>query len=317
MCSPRERTGLPGPPGVYPLQYTGRARRLRASVARSAYFVRTMIHDEMRRADRCRRRPRRLSRRRDGHSSRAAMMAIFMAAVESTIVATASPRSWPTWRLRSSVAFTAYSRAGGDDSDLRTAGRSPRAQAGVLHRRRVFLVASTLCGFARTMPVLTAPALGAGAIQPIATTTSATSTRQPSARIQPYLAIFGLSAIIGPRLRVSRRARKLARDFLDEPADWARGVRHVRRVPTRAAGASSAPGRLHARRCRARGRLRDDGPGTARSTDQRWPWLAVAAVALTCSSCTAPHRRADAAAQARRNRFTPSAMSVILQLVPR
>src|SRR5262245_61472620 len=107
----------------------------------------------------------------------AAMMAIFMAAVESTIVATAMPSivadlggfslfSWvfTAYLLAQAVTIPIYGRL----ADLH--GRKPVFFAGT----SVFLVASTLCGFAHTMPVLVAlralQGLGAGAIQPIATT---------------------------------------------------------------------------------------------------------------------------------------------------
>jgi EmrB/QacA subfamily drug resistance transporter len=137
------------------------------------------------------------------------MMAIFMAAVESTIVATAMPSivadlggfslfSWvfTAYLLAQAVTIPIYGRL----ADLH--GRKPVFFAGA----SVFLVASTLCGFARTMPALIAlralQGLGAGAIQPIATTiVGDIYTPAERARIQGYIsAIFGLSAIIGPTL---------------------------------------------------------------------------------------------------------------------
>src|SRR5262245_6779666 len=114
---------------------------------------------------------------RRGFVLAAALMAIFMAAVESTIVATAMPSivadlggfslfSWvfTAYLLAQAVTIPIYGRL----ADLH--GRKPVFFAGT----SVFLVASTLCGFAHTMPVLVAlralQGLGAGAIQPIATT---------------------------------------------------------------------------------------------------------------------------------------------------
>jgi len=139
----------------------------------------------------------------------AAMMAIFMAAVESTIVATAMPSivadlggfslfSWvfTAYMLTQAVSIPIYGRL----ADLH--GRKPVFFAGT----SVFLVASTLCGFAHTMPVLVSlralQGLGAGAIQPIATTiVGDIYTPAERARVQGYISgVFGVSAIIGPAL---------------------------------------------------------------------------------------------------------------------
>jgi EmrB/QacA subfamily drug resistance transporter len=139
----------------------------------------------------------------------AAMMAIFMAAVESTIVATAMPSivadlggfslfSWvfAAYLLTQAVTIPIYGRL----ADLY--GRKPVFFAGA----SLFLVASLLCGFARTMPALVGlralQGLGAGAIQPIATTiVGDIYTPTERARVQGYIsAVFGVSAIIGPGL---------------------------------------------------------------------------------------------------------------------
>jgi EmrB/QacA subfamily drug resistance transporter len=139
----------------------------------------------------------------------AAMMAIFMAAVESTIVATAMPSivadlggfslfSWvfTAYLLPQAVSIPIYGRL----ADLH--GRKPVFFAGA----SLFLVASALCGFARTMPVLIGlralQGLGAGAIQPIATTiVGDIYTPAQRARVQGYISgVFGVSAIIGPAL---------------------------------------------------------------------------------------------------------------------
>src|SRR5215813_8538345 len=139
----------------------------------------------------------------------AAMMAIFMAAVESTIVATAMPSivadlgnfslfSWvfTAYLLTQAVSIPIYGRL----ADLH--GRKPVFFAGA----SLFLVASALCGFARTMPVLVGlralQGLGAGAIQPIATTiVGDIYTPAERARIQGYLSgVFGIAAVFGPPL---------------------------------------------------------------------------------------------------------------------
>jgi len=137
------------------------------------------------------------------------MMAIFMAAVESTIVATAMPSivadlggfslfSWvfTAYLLTQAVTIPIYGRL----ADLY--GRKPVFFAGA----SLFLVASALCGFARTMPVLVGlralQGLGAGAIQPIATTiVGDIYTPAERARVQGYISgVFGVSAIVGPAL---------------------------------------------------------------------------------------------------------------------
>ncbi len=139
----------------------------------------------------------------------AAMMAIFMAAVESTIVATAMPSivadlggfslfSWvfTAYLLTQAVTIPIYGRL----ADLY--GRKRVFFAGA----SVFLVASALCGFARTMGALIGlralQGLGAGAIQPIATTiVGDIYAPAERARVQGYIsAVFGVSAIVGPAL---------------------------------------------------------------------------------------------------------------------
>jgi EmrB/QacA subfamily drug resistance transporter len=139
----------------------------------------------------------------------AAMMAIFMAAVESTIVATAMPSivadlggfhlfSWvfTAYLLTQAVTIPIYGRL----ADLY--GRKRVFFAGA----SLFLVGSTLCGLARSMEALIAfralQGLGAGAIQPIATTiVGDIYTPAERARIQGFISgVFGVSAIIGPAL---------------------------------------------------------------------------------------------------------------------
>ena len=139
----------------------------------------------------------------------AVMTATFMAAMESSIVATAMPSivaalggfrlfSWAfaAYLLTQAVTIPIYGRL----ADLYGRKRIFFAGAGL------FLVASLLCGLAWAMvPLILFRALqgaGAGAIQPIATTIIG-DVYQPveRARIQGYISgVFGVAAIIGPML---------------------------------------------------------------------------------------------------------------------
>ncbi|MGH7092341.1 MAG: MDR family MFS transporter [Stellaceae bacterium] len=139
----------------------------------------------------------------------ASLMATFMAAVESTIVATAMPTivadlggfalfSWvfAAYLLAMAVMIPIYGRL-----------------ADIYGRKRVFyfggtifLIGTTLCGLAHSMVVLVAfravQGLGAGAIQPIAATVVGDLyTPAERARVQGYISgVFGMSAIVGPLL---------------------------------------------------------------------------------------------------------------------
>jgi EmrB/QacA subfamily drug resistance transporter len=135
------------------------------------------------------------------------MLALFMAAVEVTIVATALPQivaklggfSLYTWvfsgfLLTQSVTILVFGKL----ADLY--GRRPVLIAGIV----VFLVGSTLCGFAWSMPALIAfrllQGLGAGSIQPVATTiVGDLYTPQERPRVQGWLSsVWGFAAIVGP-----------------------------------------------------------------------------------------------------------------------
>jgi EmrB/QacA subfamily drug resistance transporter len=139
----------------------------------------------------------------------AALIATFMAAVESTIIATAMPTivgdlggfrlfSWvfAAYLLTMAVSVPIYGRL----ADIYGRKRIFFAGTGI------FLVGTTLCGFARTMVVLVIfraiQGIGAGAIQPIASTVIGDIyTPAERARVQGYLSsVFGVSAIIGPAL---------------------------------------------------------------------------------------------------------------------
>jgi EmrB/QacA subfamily drug resistance transporter len=149
----------------------------------------------------------------------AAMLGIFMASVESTIVATAMPTivadlggfrlfSWvfAAYLLTQAVTIPIYGRL----ADLY--GRKRVFFAGA----SLFLAASVLCGLARGMvPLILFRALqgaGAGSLQPIATTiVGDIYTPAERARVQGYLSgVFGVAALVGPPLG----------GFLVEHASW-------------------------------------------------------------------------------------------------
>ena len=147
------------------------------------------------------------------------MMATFMTAVETTIVATAMPTivadlgdfhlfSWvfAVYLLTQAVSVPIYGRL----ADLY--GRKRVFFAGAA----VFLLGSTLCGFAHGMLALIAfralQGIGAGGMQPVAyTIVGDIYTPAERARVQGFLSsVFGFSAIVGPTLGA----------FLVEHADW-------------------------------------------------------------------------------------------------
>jgi len=139
----------------------------------------------------------------------AALIATFIPAVESSIVATAMPTivgnlggfhliSWvfAVPLLTMAVTIPLYGRL-----------------ADIYGRKRVFffgtgifLVGTTLCGFARSIEVLICfraiQGLGSGAIQPIAMTIVGDIYTPPErARVQGWSsAVFGLAAVVGPAL---------------------------------------------------------------------------------------------------------------------
>ena len=147
------------------------------------------------------------------------MMATFMAAVENTIVGTAMPSivgslgdfhlfSWVfvAYLLFQAVSVPIYGRL----SDLY--GRKTVFFAGA----GIFLLGSTLCGFAHDMYWLIAfralQGMGAGAVQPVAyAIVGDIYTPTERAKVQGYLSsVFGVSAVIGPTLGA----------FLVEHASW-------------------------------------------------------------------------------------------------
>ena len=137
------------------------------------------------------------------------LLAMFMAAIEGTIVATAIPSivadlggfslfSWvfSSFLLAQAVTIPIYGKL----ADLY--GRKPVFTFGVL----IFLTGSVLCGFAKTMNMLIVfrliQGLGAGAVQPIAMTiVGDIFTMTDRARVQGYISIvWGVSSILGPGL---------------------------------------------------------------------------------------------------------------------
>lgn len=137
----------------------------------------------------------------------ALVVAMFMAAIEATIVATAMPSivtklgglalySWvfSAFLLMQAVTTPVYGKL----SDL--FGRKRVFMVGIT----IFLLGSVLCGLARSMAALVAfrvvQGLGAGAVQPLAVTLIGDLyTLEERGRIQGYVAsVWGTSAILGP-----------------------------------------------------------------------------------------------------------------------
>ena len=149
----------------------------------------------------------------------ACLMATFMAAIESTIVATAMPTiiadlggfslfSWvfAVYLLTQAISIPVYGRL----ADVY--GRKAVFYVGA----GVFLVGSTLCGFAPNMLALVLfralQGLGAGGVQPIAMTICGDIyTPSERAKVQGLIAsVFGIAAVGGPSLGA----------FLVEHAAW-------------------------------------------------------------------------------------------------
>ncbi|MBY0120880.1 MDR family MFS transporter [Bacillus sp. S/N-304-OC-R1] len=137
------------------------------------------------------------------------MLAMFMGAIEATIVSTAMPAivgdlggfslySWvfSAYLLMNTVTVLIYGKL----SDL--FGRKPIIITGII----IFLIGSILCGFAETMTMLIIFRLiqgfGAGAVMPIATTiVGDIYTKEERAKIQGYLSsVWGISAVMGPAI---------------------------------------------------------------------------------------------------------------------
>ena len=135
------------------------------------------------------------------------MLAMFVSAVEATIVTTAMPviasdlggfsrYSWifSAYLLMSTVTVLIYGKL----ADL--FGRKPILFIGLT----IFLVGSILCGFAVSMEQLIVfrliQGLGAGAVMPIATTiVGDIYTTEERAKVQGYLSsVWGVSAVLGP-----------------------------------------------------------------------------------------------------------------------
>ena len=135
------------------------------------------------------------------------MAAMFMVAVEATIVSTAMPQivgqlgglNLYSWVFSAFLLTqTATTVVFGKLSDIY--GRKPVMIFGIV----VFLAGSILCGLASTMPTLIAyrliQGIGAGAIQPVAmTVVGDLYSARERGRVQGWLAsVWGVSAVIGP-----------------------------------------------------------------------------------------------------------------------
>jgi EmrB/QacA subfamily drug resistance transporter len=137
------------------------------------------------------------------------MLAMFMGAVEGTIISTAMPAivgdlggfalySWvfSAYLLMNAVTVLIYGKL----SDL--FGRKPILTFGII----IFLIGSILCGVADSMEMLILFRLiqgfGAGAVMPIATTiVGDIYTKEERAKVQGYLgSVWGISAVTGPAL---------------------------------------------------------------------------------------------------------------------
>jgi EmrB/QacA subfamily drug resistance transporter len=135
------------------------------------------------------------------------MLAMFMGAIEATIVSTAMPAivadlggftlySWvfSAYLLMNAVTVLIYGKL----SDL--FGRKPILFIGIT----IFLIGSILCGLATSMEALIVFRLiqgfGAGAVTPIATTiVGDIYSAEERAKVQGYLAsVWGISAVTGP-----------------------------------------------------------------------------------------------------------------------
>lgn len=139
----------------------------------------------------------------------AVMLAMFMGAIEATIVATAMPDivadlggfslySWvfSAYLLMNAATVLIYGKL----SDI--FGRRPVLFTGIF----IFLVGSILCGFAGSMEQMILfrfiQGFGAGAVMPVATTiVGDIYEKEERAKVQGYLAsVWGISAISGPAL---------------------------------------------------------------------------------------------------------------------
>jgi len=162
--------------------------------------------------------PRRGTRR--GPVLAALVLAMFMAAIEGTIVATAMPSiagslggfSLYAWVFASYLLMQAVTTPMfGKLADLY--GRKPIFVGGV----SIFLAGSVACGFAPTMPWLIAfrlvQGVGAGAVQPVSSTIAADLYAfHERARVQGWLSsVWGISAVAGP----------LAGGLIVQQAHWA------------------------------------------------------------------------------------------------
>ena len=171
----------------------------------------------------------------------ACLMATFMAAVESTIVATAMPTiiadlrgfnlfSWvfTVYLLTQAISIPIYGRL----ADLYGRKRMFFVGAGL------FMVSSTLCGLSTSMVQLiifrALQGFGGGGVQPVAMTILG-DVYSPAERahVQGLVSsVFGVSAVVGPLAgRLPGGTCELGVRVLGEPAGRRRSDHHDRHVP--------------------------------------------------------------------------------------
>lgn len=176
--------------------------------AGAEFFIQTEVKDGMGQADDTKQKPHKRETKRPLVLV-TVMLAMFMGAIEGTIISTAMPAivgelggfalySWvfSAYLLMNAVTVLIYGKL----SDL--FGRKPILTFGII----IFLIGSILCGMAETMEMLILfrfiQGFGAGAVAPIATTiVGDIYTKEERAKIQGYLSsVWGISAITGPAL---------------------------------------------------------------------------------------------------------------------
>ena len=136
----------------------------------------------------------------------ALMVAMFLAAVEATIVNAAMPTVVSALGGLSlySWVFSAFMLANDDGAHLRQVGRPVRAQAVFIIAVLLFIGGSALCGLAGSMEQLVLfriiQGLGAGGVLPVALTiVGDIYPFEQRARIQGWFSsMWGLAALIGP-----------------------------------------------------------------------------------------------------------------------
>ncbi len=227
------------------------------------------------------------------------MAAMFMIAIEVTIVSTAMPRIASqlgglhlyAWVFSSFLLTqTATTVMFGKLADIY--GRKPVLLVGIA----IFLVGSVLCGLATSMPALIAfrliQGVGAGAVQPVSITiVGDLYSVQERARIQGFLAsIWGVSSVLGP----------LAGGLIIQHLSWA-WIFWIN-VPV---GLAAAAGFIAF--------LSEDVAHRARRVDVTGAVLSTVAIAALMVACTEAGRSGERAAVAAIGVFAVSAVLFVVQ----